>query len=518
VFWVPVFVCLTSVVAPCHAQDVLAIAPVKPRLFAVPMPALDGLEAAVADQFREQRKAFEGVAARAKASDRDLATAYTALGRLCHAYEFFDAAEASYANAITLTPLDATVLHLLGYLYQQTGRFEDALARYSSARRLQPSDPVIRAQLADVHLRLNRLSDARALFQDLIEVFPAVARGGLGEIALREGRFGEAVQHLEAALDRAPDAASIHYSLGMAYRGLGRIEQARSHLVRRGTSGLRPADPVVDALATLLRGERAQMNLGRRAYEAGQFAEAATAFRKAVDAAPASVEARVGLGMALAQIGNATGATEQLEAALRLDADHTTAHATLGLVLARVGRDRDAVEHLSAAFRREPTDEVGGVLIRLLMKLSRGDEALDVLAGTQSFSTEDEGTMLGLAILLADRERYREAIDVLASANQQFPDRVRTATTLSRLLAASPDRALRDGERALTLATRVYDVERSPAHGESVALALAELGRCGEASTWMQRAVADADRAGDTATTARLRNEAPRYAGSSCRP
>ena len=191
-FWVLVLLSPGQCGRPCRAQDASAkadasaIEPAKPGLVAVPMPALDGLEAVVAAQIREQRKAFETVATRAKVSDRDLSDAYSALGRLGHAYEFFDTAEASYANAIKLTPLDATVPHLLGYLYQQTGRFEDALARYSDARRLQPSDPVIRIRLADVYLRLDRLSDARALFQDLVEVYPAVARAGLGEIALRE--------------------------------------------------------------------------------------------------------------------------------------------------------------------------------------------------------------------------------------------------------------------------------------------------------------------------------------------
>ena len=197
------------------------------------MPSLDGLEAAVADQIREQRQAFESQTKRARVTDGDLASAYSALGRLCHAYEFFDAAEASYANAIRLAPRDATLPHLLGYLYQQTGRFEDALARYSDARRLQPNNPVISAYLADVYLRLNRLADARALFQDLIEVYPAVARAGLGEIALRDGRFSEAVQYLEAALDRAPDAASVHYSLGMAYRRPG---QARPGAIPFGAA------------------------------------------------------------------------------------------------------------------------------------------------------------------------------------------------------------------------------------------------------------------------------------------
>ena len=465
----------------CHAQEIAAV---RPGLVAVPLPALDDLEPAVSNQMRAQRLTLQNVAARANVTDSDLAAAYHALGRLCHAYEFLDAAEASYANAIRLAPQDAASSHLLGDLYRQTGRFEEALASYGAGRRGTPSDPVIRAHLADVYLGLNRLAEARDLFERLIDIFPAVARAGLGEIALREGRYSQAVEHLEAALARAPDAASLHYSLGMAYRGLGRLDQARAHLERRGSSGVRPSDPLFESLTTLLRGERAQLMLGRRAYDAGRFEEARRAFGKALDAAPSSAEARVGLGMTLVQMG----------------------------------RDREAIEHLIDASRRGTTDEVNSVVIRLLLKLSRSDEALEVLSRTRALASDDEGTVLGLAILLSDRERYREAIDLLESAQRQFPDRVRTGTTLARLLAASPDRSLRDGSRALTLATSVYDAARTAAHAETVAMALAELGRCGEAVTWMQRAVTDAERDRDVATAARLKKEAPRYASTSCRP
>jgi tetratricopeptide (TPR) repeat protein len=465
----------------CLAQE---IAPVRPGLVAVPLPPLDDLEPAVSDQMRTQRLTFESVVSRANASDRDLAAAYHSLGRFAHAYDFLDAAEAAYANAIRLAPRDAASLHLLGYLYQQTGRFDEALARYTDARGAAPNDAVVRARLAEVYLRVNRLAEARELFQELFEIFPALARAGLGEIALREGRFSEAVQQLQAALDRAPYATALHYSLGMAYRGLGRLEQARSHLARRGPTGVRPADPLVDSLMTLLRGERAQLMLGRRAFEAGQFEEARAAFSKALEAAPSSTDARVGLGM----------------------------------VLAQMGRDREAVEPLLEASRRGATDEVNSVLIGLLLKLSRTDEAFDVLSRTRSVVADDEGTVLGVSILLADRGRFREAVDLLESAHSQFPDRVRTTTTLARMLAASPDRSLRDGPRALTLAMRTYESDRSAAHGETVAMALAELGRCSEAVTWMQRAVADAERERDTATAARLRNETPRYSSATCRP
>jgi tetratricopeptide (TPR) repeat protein len=153
----------------------------------------------------------------------------------------------------------------------------------------------------------------------------------------------------------------------------------------------------------------------------------------------------------------------------------------------------------------------------VLLALSRPDEAIEAFS-RGAIDAEDEDALLALSIALADRMRFKDALEVLDSAERQFPDRVRTATTLARLLAASPDRLLRDGQRSLALATRVYEKERSPAHGETMALALAELGRCAEAASWMQRAVADADRVKDTATAARLRGEVPRYAGSTCRP
>jgi tetratricopeptide (TPR) repeat protein len=237
----------------------------------------------------------------------------------------------------------------------------------------------------------------------------------------------------------------------MAYRGLGKLDEARAHLQRRGSVGVRVADPMVDDLQTLVRGERAFVLLGRRAYDAGQFQAAADAFRKAATAAPADATPHVNLALALAQLGDEKGAVEQFETAFRLD-------------------------------------------------------------------PADEATLLNLSILLSNRERYRDAVERLDESHRRFPDRAPTATTLARLLASAPDRSVRDGQRAFDLATAVYTREPSPAHGETVALALAELGRCDEAANWMRRAIEDADRAKDTAESVRLKNELPRYANRPCRP
>ena len=196
----------------------------------------------------------------------------------------------SYLNAARLAPGDVTWPHLLGYLYQQTGRLEEAADRFREARRIRADDHAATIRLAEVSIGLNRLRDAREALQSVVDVFPALAQNGLGEVALRERRFEDAIRHFRAALERVPQASSIHYSLAMAYRGLGRVEEARSHLEQRGAAGIKVGDPIVDSLEPLVRGERGLVARGRRAYEAGHYQEAATAFARAIEAAPASAD------------------------------------------------------------------------------------------------------------------------------------------------------------------------------------------------------------------------------------
>jgi tetratricopeptide (TPR) repeat protein len=263
------------------------------------------------------------------------------------------------------------------------------------------------------------------------------------------------------------------------------MDEARSHLERRGPGVINVGDPIVDNLQTLVRGERGLVVQGRRAYEAAKYQEAADAFTRAIAAAPNSSTARVNLAMAQLQLGDTTA----------------------------------AVTHLQAAFDLAPDDpDVSRELLRVLLRLGRQDEAIALLTKSRTARPDDEDLAVGLAILLAQNERFGEAVTLLDDANRQYPDRIATATTLARLLASSPDRSQRDGKRALDLATRVYKTAPTPAHGETLALALAELERCGEALTWIKRAVEEASRAGDAEETTRLKDAMRKYESTSCRP
>ena len=162
----------------------------------------------------------------------------------------------------------------------------------------------------------------------------------------------------------------------------------------------------------------------------------------------------------------------------------------------REHKDAEAVPHLQAALDQSPDDAtVARQLVGALVRLGRADAAIATLNRMRASDGDDEDALLGLVILLSDQQRYREALVLLDDANRRAPDRPTTATTLARLLASAPDRSLRDGRRALELATEVHASDPAPVHAETVAMALAELERCDEARAWMTRAVTAAQAA-----------------------
>jgi hypothetical protein len=92
------------------------------------------------------------------------------------------------------------------------------------------------------------------------------------------------------------------------------------------------------------------------------------------------------------------------------------------------------------------------------------------------------------------------------------------AFALARLLAACPDAAVRDGERAYELAQQVYNVQPIPRHAQLVAQALAELDRCDEAAEWQQKVVDAAIEDGATEALTALKLDLEVYRnGKPCR-
>lgn len=505
---------LIAVLAPS-----LAAAPAAPE---IPHPDLAGLEAGVAAQLVDGRRALEETLADPAAGNAERAAAVGQLGRLYHAYGFTTAAAACYRRAEAAAPDDPTWPHLLGHAAADDNRPQEAERAYLRALALAPGDLALEVHLGELQLAAGRLDEAEAILRRALASHPGAPapRAALGRLMLARERYGEAVELLTAALAAVPEANRLHYPLGLAYRGLGDREAARRHLAQRGAVGLSPPDPLLDALQQLKTGERVHIVLGKTAYRAGRFEEAAEAFRQALAVNPESAVAHVDMAATLGQLGDRRGAIEHLRRALELAPDSVTARFNLGSLLAAEGAHAEAAEHLRRVVAVQPDDsQARSALARSLAATGDPESALEVL--TEGIGRAPSAAELRIAEIeiLSDLGRYDEALERVVAARRGMPLDGRLAHAEARLLAACPDPALRDGERALELALQVVEASPSTTHAATVAMALAELGRCTEAAGWQQRVVAALRRGGATDRLAAAGEVLARYrAGAPCRP
>jgi tetratricopeptide (TPR) repeat protein len=526
--WIVSLVLCSNLIGPamCLAEDqeTPASPPVdaalRSELTPVVEPDLAGLDPVVADQLRQARREMEAVIADPKADVGRLAAAYGTLGQLYHAYKLLDAAEPCYVNASFLQPQNFRWQHLLADVARLEGDLEAAAERYEAAWSLQPYDFAALVRLGEAYTELGRTDDAETAFKSALALSPGSpsAMAGLGRLALKQREYGDAVMYFQAALKAAPEANRLHYSLAMAYRGLGDMEAARRHLEQRGTVGVRPPDPVVDQLELLTEGERVHLVRGRLAFASGRYREAADEFAAAVTADPKSARALVNLGTTLGQLGDLDAAIEKYRQALVVDPSQATAHFNLGSTLVEQGRASEAIPHLETVLQSTPYDAEAQLLMARAL-VATGDDwaSLEHFKRAAELDPTSEDAVNGGAAALVRLGQYTRAKSVLDAGHRRIPESGEIAFALARLLAACPDADLRDGERALELAKAVFAARPDPRHAQLVAQSLAELGRCEEAAVWQQKVVESAVEDGATEALPALKADLETYLqGSPC--
>lgn len=408
--WFGIYVVCAVWFGVCSAQVDSSLPPPKSTLVTVHFPDLSKLEPEVRDQLNSLQESTATVIKSTGSTDAQLAEAYGSLGQIYHAYSMNAPARECYLNAGRLAPKDFRWVYLLAKLDQQEGRVNDAISGYRNAGALQPDYAAVQVNLGNIYLELNRLDEAKTSFTAALKIQgnTAAAYYGLGQVALSERNFGAAVDNFKRALALAPAANRIHYSLAMAYRGLQDQDNARAHLAQQGTVGVRVADPLVDSLPELIKGERVHMIRGRMALDAKRYIEGVAEFRKAVAANPSSVPALINLGAALTQTGDLKGAAEQFEKALQIDPNNVNAHYNLAVLLLNDDREA-AVVHLQAVSKINPND-IGArsLLARSLAELGRCSEAADWQRKIIAAAEQQRISAEQLARLKADLARYEK--------------------------------------------------------------------------------------------------------------
>jgi tetratricopeptide (TPR) repeat protein len=147
---------------------------------------------------------------------------------------------------------------------------------------------------------------------------------------LQRADFDAAIAELDAALKLAPDDASLHYNLGLAYKLKDLLDKA----VLEFQNAIRLQPGLADAHYTL----------GVLFWQRGEFDKATAELQTAIQNQPNYAEAYYTLGTIFKQQAKLPEAAAALREAIRLQPDFAGAHTTLAAVLRQLGDTQGAAE------------------------------------------------------------------------------------------------------------------------------------------------------------------------------
>ncbi len=174
----------------------------------------------------------------------------------------------------------------------------------------------------------------------------------LGKVLGWAGKFDEAYDAFQRALEDLGPHPAVYYGLASALYSLGKPGEAVQYY--QATLDLAPGRLGVHA------------ELARIFSEQGKMDEAIAQCQAELGLDPDNYHVHVAFAELLEKQGDQAGALQHLQTALRLNPQQHQAHTALGLILKQRGDYRQAIEHFSEALRLEPGDSTAAENLRQL--------------------------------------------------------------------------------------------------------------------------------------------------------
>lgn len=212
--------------------------------------------------------------------------------------------------------------------------WQDTAAKY-------PRNARAFATLGTIHEREGRLGEALTALQAALAVAPTTeAWNNLGNVWMKLARWPDAIACFEEALRLKPGQALVLNNLGNARQEAGDVAGAIASL----TEAVR-LDPALVV---------ARYNLANLLALHGRPAEAVPYYASYLRARPDDPEARTNLGNTLLELGRVDEALAQLARAVELRPESAEIQNNLGVALARAGRLAEARARFEEAARLDP--------------------------------------------------------------------------------------------------------------------------------------------------------------------
>ena len=409
-----------------------AVGAQRPEVQPIPAIEVEGMQPDVRAVVEAARSRIDEIEANPDAPQEALASAYGELGRAGMSYTFVELPEVCFVNAEILDPSQFKWPYYLGVFYQDQRRLDEAAEKLERALQIKPGNEPATLHLAQVELLRGDLKRAEQLYRSLTdkENWSAAALYGIGRVESARRNFNAAAKSFEAALALQPNAGEIHQQLGLTYRELGRIDEARDLLSKDSNERLSYVDPLISSLDTDF--SKGTVYLGLVAASRGQHAEAAKYYREAMESEPDNPVYRQALAQALTKTGDLDEAIRQHREAVKLIPNDAMAYVLLGSTIAMRDGNNDevfriyqqavdlapalietqlalgnvyygrkqwsrAAEHLAIAVEIDPDNrQARQRLAQALMLLNRNDESIEHLQMLVDRDPSNPGAILTL--------------------------------------------------------------------------------------------------------------------------
>ena len=443
-------------------------------------------------------------------------------------------------KALALDPELYLAHQRLALLRNALGETEKAIFHLRKALEIEPGLSEAHLQLARIYFRLERLPEALAAVSELLDREPS----NLDAVLMRGRIFGGQNQPAEARRDfervagasgAAPSQrAEAFFSLGLMQQASNDVESAiadyrraleqdASHLSALSALGgilaargdAQGALPLYQRLASRLPDNpEAKYRLAALQMQRGDLEEAHRLFEELYRAEPKVLEFLVTSSLLLAERGQADTGAARLDRALGEQKEAQVRQRLLaarGKIEARAGKIDAAAASYRQALQLGEKAELRLELAQALALAKSYPAALAEYAVYLKARPQDVDTHFARAMVMVWAGRFGEARDRLVEVTA-FSQDVSLTHLLARILASAPDPAVRNGERAVQIAKAVFEKQRNPVYGETLALALAANGQFPEALILQKRLLAEAEQAKfDPGFIARVKSNLARF-------
>jgi len=464
----------------------------------VPTPDMSKLPAGTAEDLRKAREAFEQI--KPKLVGDDLARAYALLGSGYARVGLYDAANVAIEDAALLAPNDGRWVYAQGVLAREQKQSAAALGYFDRAFALDKEYLPIRVALASAHIEKGDIEAARSVMAEYTAKHddqPA-AYALLGEIALRQKRYAEAIDALNRAIKLDPKATQLYARLAEAYTGAGNAQAAADARGKAGNVPVQLADPLGQGLVAPSAASReaaadpftknideAAFFLSARQYDAARARLDAALKQRPNEAVLLAMYSRVE-----ASAGNLAAAKSRADAAIAADPNNALAYLSEGVASEMSNDDAGAQRAYEKAITLKPNlPDPRQRLANLLLRTGRAQAAADQYRQLLKINPAD-GESWGR--LVASNVASGQCAVALKDVNEGLAKRSTDNFLLQlfvRLASTCTAANAEEKRMALDYGGKLYHESDAAQIGEAYALSLAAAGKWDEAVKTQQAAM-----------------------------